>query len=266
MSFPDLIKKSPSSPIISKGFTVKKEMRYQKPLLIALIILGLVGLGIAGIGLAGFGAAPPQSLWAAGALSNLGQINSIIMMATGGIIVLVIGIITAVKKHHANRCNLLKAFLRDDTWTTLKNGEWTFARQQNGEYACLEMNKGIIQVMETDIASKNIEENFESSTFKKTSRLPTDKDNCNLIQSITVFPSTSEPATLEHRCWITLNTGQSANVLLKGYEIAALRRDLPPEKISDNAAFFKDFEDPSITAEDVLETIDWDVITEVKDK
>lgn len=68
-----------------------------------IIILSLGGLAVAGVGLGGFGM--QQEWWQAGALSNLSQINSIIMMAAGGgggIILLITGIVDLVKNHRNN--------------------------------------------------------------------------------------------------------------------------------------------------------------------
>ena len=76
----------------------KKAVQWQKPLSIVLILLGVVVLGGAGVGLASFGI--HQGWWAAGALSNIPQIYSIVMMAAGGaggIILLIGGIVGTVK-------------------------------------------------------------------------------------------------------------------------------------------------------------------------
>jgi hypothetical protein len=62
------------------------------------IIVGIGGLAVAGVGFASFGST--QGWFAAGALSNLSQIDAIIMMAAGGaggIVFLIIGIVGTVK-------------------------------------------------------------------------------------------------------------------------------------------------------------------------
>jgi len=62
------------------------------------IILGLGGLVVAGVGLGGY--------LQAGSLSNLGQVNSMIMTAAGGvsgIIFLIVGIVGSVKNRQTNR-------------------------------------------------------------------------------------------------------------------------------------------------------------------
>ena len=63
------------------------------------IIVVIGGLAVAGVGLGGFGV--PQGWWQAGALSNLGQINSIIMISVcgvgGGVVFLITVIVSVVK-------------------------------------------------------------------------------------------------------------------------------------------------------------------------
>lgn len=78
----------------SDSHVIKNEPSKGKTIAFAiLIILGLGGLAVAGVGLGGY--------LQAGSLSNLGQVNSIIMMAAGGgggIVFLIIGIVGSVRR------------------------------------------------------------------------------------------------------------------------------------------------------------------------
>jgi hypothetical protein len=105
------------------------------------IIVGIGGLGVAGVGFASFGA--HKGWWAAGALSNLSQIDAIIMMAAGGaggIVLLIIGIVGTVKngtwqqKFTADMIESLEVGVYKETceapytryylsWFTFTNGE-----------------------------------------------------------------------------------------------------------------------------------------------
>lgn len=72
----------------------------KKPIFIVFMVLGVGAFGVAGVGLAAFGGS--QNWWSLGALTNLPQVYSIVMMSVGGgggILLLSSGIIGLVVLH-----------------------------------------------------------------------------------------------------------------------------------------------------------------------
>ena len=114
--------------------------KWKTPLFIALVILGMIGLGAAGAGFASFGA--HQSWWSAGSLSNLTQMNALIMMAAaggGGALLLVIGIVGLVKANKVKKQDqddhLIPQAKMSELDQKLSDKSWTFVRQENGNYS-----------------------------------------------------------------------------------------------------------------------------------
>jgi len=109
----------------------KKVVQSHKPLFIVLIILGIAGIGVGCAGLASFGA--HQGWWIAGGMSNLSQINAIILMAAGGgvgLILFTTGVtgVAQIESEIANRSFTLKMIQRMEIGEYKRQREFPHAK------------------------------------------------------------------------------------------------------------------------------------------
>ena len=162
------------TPMIKKQADVgnlegKQVAKWQTPLFIALVIIGMIGLGAAGAGFASFGA--HQSWWSAGGLSNLSQMNTLIMMAAGGggSLLLVSGIVGLVKASQAKKQvqddHLIAHAKLSELDQKLSDKSWTFVRQEDGNYSLVMKHppregegKGEVEVIRSDIPYDGLED------------------------------------------------------------------------------------------------------------
>lgn len=161
------------------------ESKWEKPLLFALVIIGILGLGAAGTGLASFGAQAPQNWWAAGALSNLSQVDAIIMMSAGGGVVLVSmiigGLIKAKPREESSPGNqaINKQLLLQSKrlLSSLQENQWTFDRKDNGNYDLVQKLGNQLIFKKRDLRPGQLKNKWlERENFVHTSILPTDPE------------------------------------------------------------------------------------------
>lgn len=124
----------------------KEETNRAKPLFFALVVISVIGLGVAGTGLASFGAQAHQGWWAAGALSNLSQVDAIIMMSVGGtssVLSVIIGIALNAREVEPEEPVMAKFPMTNLDHEALNwflncnatNGKiWTYIAQNNGRF------------------------------------------------------------------------------------------------------------------------------------
>lgn len=118
-----------------------------KVLFVVLILLGVVGVLVATTGLASYGG--HQQWWPAGGLSQLAQVDAIIMMGTGwtgGIACLIAGIVGMVRMKQR----------WDQLDTRLGEGGYTYLRQDNGLYTLI-AKRSALEVLKTDIDILGVE-------------------------------------------------------------------------------------------------------------
>lgn len=158
---------------------ISRDRGFAKSLHFALFIIGLVGLGIIGVGLAAFGGHHDQ--WPVGILSKISQVNAILIMGIGAMILLIVATVYASRDCRTQQVTEKRAityppklsspenetsFLDIPQFTdieqNLHTGNFTFVKQENGLFSLIlfprEMNgtPGKIKRINQDIPSHEI--------------------------------------------------------------------------------------------------------------